>query len=116
MVSFSVAIKRGFTKTFSWNARASRAEYWWFFLFNVACMALGAAWDYTLLALVMLLLTLPNLGVFVRRMHDCDRSGWNLLWFWIPLIGPIVLIALLCDRGDPETNYYGWPPGSRADW
>jgi uncharacterized membrane protein YhaH (DUF805 family) len=116
MVGLSEAVKRGFTKTFTWEARASRAEYWWFFLFSLACNALALAWDYTAVALVSLLLALPNFSVFVRRMHDCGRSGWNILWYWIPLIGLIVLLALLCDRGDPETNEYGWPPGSRADW
>ncbi|MER5220431.1 DUF805 domain-containing protein [Streptomyces flaveus] len=120
MVGFSEAVKRGFTKTFSWSGRASRAEYWWFFLFiliwYIPGIVLLAERDVPVLFFACLLLSVPWLGVFVRRMHDCGRSGVNWLWSWIPLIGPIVLLAMLCDRGDPETNEYGWPPGSRADW
>ncbi|GAB3015105.1 DUF805 domain-containing protein [Streptomyces pseudoechinosporeus] len=120
MVGFSEAVKRGFTKTFSWEGRASRAEYWWFYLFSLACLipsvALTVAWEVPVVLPVWLFLFVPSLGVFVRRMHDCGRSGWNWLWPCIPLIGVIVLLALLCDRGDSETNEYGWPPGSRADW
>jgi uncharacterized membrane protein YhaH (DUF805 family) len=116
MVGFSVAVKRGFTKAFSWGGRASRAEYWWFVLLYLACLALAIALEPTLAPLVWLVMFVPTLGVFVRRMHDCGRSGWNWLWSWVPVIGTIVLLAMLCHRGDSETNEYGWPPGSRADW
>ena len=115
MVGFSVAVKRGFTKAFSWGgvppepSTGGSSSY-------LACLALAIALEPTLSPLVWLVMFVPTLGVFVRRMHDCGRSGWNWLWSWVPVIGIIVLLAMLCDRGDSETNEYGWPPGSRADW
>ncbi|MGC9544405.1 DUF805 domain-containing protein [Streptomyces sp. UG1] len=120
MVSFSEAVKRGFAQTFSWSGRASRAEYWWFFLFYIICLiastALTVQSEVPVVAFVWLLLVVPTLGVFVRRMHDCNRSGWSYFWSLIPLIGLIVLIAFLCERGDPETNDYGRPPERKVDW
>jgi uncharacterized membrane protein YhaH (DUF805 family) len=120
MVGFSEAVRRGLTQTFSWEGRASRSEYWWFILFGIACyipsVALTVAWEYPVVAFVWLLLIVPTLGVFVRRMHDTGRSGWSYFLSWIPLIGLIVLIAFLCQRGDAETNEYGLPPGAKREW
>ena len=54
---------------------------------------------------------LPGLAVFVRRLHDTDRSGW---WFWIgliPWLGAIILFAFLVTEGSPGHNRYGPPVG-----
>ncbi|WP_422653644.1 DUF805 domain-containing protein [Hansschlegelia sp.] len=40
-------------------------------------------------------------------MHDTDRSGWNYLWIFLPLIGAIILIVFFCQRGSPGRNRYG---------
>lgn len=53
---------------------------------------------------------LPQLAVFVRRMHDIGKSGWNWLIGFIPIVGFIVLLVFLCREGDSKPNEYGNPP------
>ncbi len=38
---------------------------------------------------------IPSLALFVRRMHDIRKSGWNILWIFLPFFGWIYLIYLL---------------------
>lgn len=111
-----------FKKYAVWQGRAQRAEYWYFVLFtllaNIALTMIDAVagtldqqTGYGLLSgLFALLVFLPSLAVFVRRLHDTGRSGW---WFWlglIPLIGAIVLLVFMCLDSDPESNDYGPSP------
>jgi len=51
--------------------------------------------------------------VTIRRLHDTDRSGWNLLWGLIPLIGTIMLIVFYCTDGTPGPNRFGPDPKAR---
>jgi uncharacterized membrane protein YhaH (DUF805 family) len=123
MVGFVDAIKLAFRQYVVWRGRATRSEYWYFFLFSIlyyivafiltlvlAHMApvVGAVVG-GLLLLGELALILPTLSVLVRRLHDTDRSGG---WYWISLIpgvGTIVLIVLLCEAGTPGPNRFGPP-------
>lgn len=57
-----------------------------------------------------LVLFLPNLAVTVRRLHDINKSGWNILWGIIPLIGSILLIVWCCQDSNLEANQYGESP------
>jgi uncharacterized membrane protein YhaH (DUF805 family) len=51
----------------------------------------------------------------VRRLHDQARSAWWLLWVVIPVLGPLVLAALLLlKRGTPGDNQYGDDPRVRG--
>lgn len=97
------------------NGRASKAEYWWFFLFNflvgIAAMVIDKilSTDELFNALVTLALFLPGLAVFVRRMHDTGRSGWWIL-LSLTIIGIIPLIIWLVQDGDKNMNQYGSVP------
>ena len=42
-----------------------------------------------------LLIIVPFLALFVRRMHDIGKSGWNILWIFVLVIGWVYLIYLL---------------------
>ncbi|MGH7840618.1 MAG: DUF805 domain-containing protein [Candidatus Binataceae bacterium] len=88
-MGFFEAIQTCFTKYVVFEGRARRAEYWWFFLFNLIVSAVGRL-SPLLSAIVSLALILPNLAVNMRRLHDVDRSGWYLL---LPL--PAGVIALV---------------------
>ena len=50
------------------------------------------------------------LAVQVRRLHDIDKSGWNILWFNIPLVGSILMIVWYCRRGTVGDNRFGPDP------
>lgn len=55
-------------------------------------------------------LFLPALAVTVRRFHDIGKSGWNILWAAIPLIGPIIVLVWMCQDSDVVANKYGESP------
>jgi len=66
------------------KGRASRAEFWWFYLFTVLVGLVTGLLDgllgtESLIGMVAsLALLLPWLAVSVRRLHDSDLSGWWL--------------------------------------
>ena len=103
--------------------RASRSEYWKFYLFCLILVVGGVILDLALgttiededgefaggavFWLTALVLLLPLISVSVRRLHDTDRSGW---WYWIsliPLIGPIIFLVWMCTRGTSGANRFG---------
>ena len=65
---------------------------------------------YVLLCIYGLIILIPNISVFVRRMHDIGRSGW---WYWIafvPIAGAIVLLVFLLTGSNRGDNQYGPEP------
>ena len=113
-MSFSEAVKSGFEHYVVFDGRASRAAFWWWFLFSIlvgiAASILDAIIGIPVLAIVVSLgLILPNLSVSIRRLHDTDRSGWWILIGLIPLIGFIVLLVFYLQGSDPGDNSYGPP-------
>ena len=58
--------------------RASRSEFWWFFLFQII-VGLIVGWIPFLDVIISLALFLPGLAVTVRRLHDINRTGWWML-------------------------------------
>lgn len=83
-MTFSQAIAACFSSYASFSGRASRPEFWWFFLFQVLA-SLGASMvgDW-LNGVVVLALLLPGLAVGTRRLHDIGKTGW---WQLIMLTG-----------------------------
>ncbi|MDR7335280.1 DUF805 domain-containing protein [Roseateles asaccharophilus] len=98
-MTFQESIRTCFSKYVDFSGRASRSEYWWFFLFLVIIYVAGALFSDFIYYLLVLGTFLPSLAVAVRRLHDTDRSGWWLLIGFIPLIGGIILIVLLAQEG-----------------
>ena len=108
------------------STRASRRECGFFFVFYfILCLALcvvntmlGAIFEDPIVAfrlttgvsvIVALLLIVPTYAVLVRRLHDTGRRGWWILLYFIPWIGTIALIIMLCQKSD-EDNKYGPNP------
>jgi uncharacterized membrane protein YhaH (DUF805 family) len=113
-MTFAESIKACFAKYADFNGRASRSEYWWFFLFAVlGGMALSMVSN-TLALLFNLALLVPSLAVGARRLHDTDRSGWMLLIWLIPLVGWIVVIYFLAQE-PKEPNRFGPAPALQPD-
>jgi uncharacterized membrane protein YhaH (DUF805 family) len=102
------------------QGRARRAEFWWFFLFNwiIGMILMVIDWKAgfmlterqgLLSSLYSLAVFLPNLGVLVRRMHDCNKAG---PYWLIPIYGWFVLP---CTAGDIGPNRFGPDPKQTND-
>lgn len=101
-MGFGEAIKVCFNKYANFSGRASRAEYWWFYLFTflVTMVTCGVGG---------LVFIIPQYSVGARRLHDTGRSGWLQLLGLIPIVG-LVLIYWWVLEGDQGTNEYGEKP------
>lgn len=127
-----------FTKHYAdFSGRARRREYWGTVLFNVIVqVALNVALvavlailfssieingEVTVSPLLFVLINipryiyslvwlLPSLAVAVRRLHDIGKSGWNLLWIFLPIIGWIMLIYWYCQDSELGENKWGANP------
>ena len=101
-----------FAKSFNFEDRGSRAEFWLFYLAvyvlqPVIILVFGRLlWIAVPLAL---LLYIPQLAAAARRLHDVGRSGWNLLWV-LTIIGIPVVLWWLVTPSDPGENRYGEEP------
>jgi uncharacterized membrane protein YhaH (DUF805 family) len=105
------AVKAVFSKYATFEGRARRSEYWWFFLFSmIIAIVLNLIRPGVLGGIWSLVTLLPSLAVGARRLHDIDRTGWWLLIGFIPLIGWIVLIVFFATRGQPGANRFGADP------
>lgn len=94
------------------TGRASRPEYWWFYLatiivyvvLSIITSLLGGG---TILRLVSLAINLglvvPVIAAGIRRLHDTDRSGW---WLLVPFAN----LYFLASEGSDGENQYGAPP------
>ena len=55
-----------------------------------------------------LVLLIPSFSVTIRRLHDVNKSGCNLLWY-ITIIGVFYIIILNILKGTDDDNKYGAP-------
>jgi len=109
------------TRYAQFDGRASRKEFWMFYLFVMLVtvvgyigMGIGAAMGSDVLTMLFgaivilfILATLvPFIAVSVRRLHDTDKSGWFMLLGMIPFAG-IVLLVFYVLPGTPSDNRFG---------
>jgi uncharacterized membrane protein YhaH (DUF805 family) len=131
-MSFGDAVRTCVSKFATFDGRASRSEFWWFYLFAVlvgfvgylpilVLTLIGATSNdgaisgiFTLLSvifwivwlIVVVALYIPLLAVGSRRLHDRGQSGWLQLLLLVPC-GSIVLIVFWVLEGTPGDNAYG---------
>ena len=102
-------------KYFTFSGRATRSEFWWFYLFTILVIYGSfflCIWIYpnnpeivfSVCGVLMLLLFIPNLAVSVRRLHDVGISGWGLLIGLIPIVGPFMLLTQYLSPSIPESS------------
>jgi uncharacterized membrane protein YhaH (DUF805 family) len=105
-MTFKESIQTCFSKYADFNGRASRPEYWWFYLFVLLVYMVAYVVIGRIAGLLCILIVLPSLAAGARRMHDIDKSGWWLLIGIIPILGALVLIYFLVQPGK-EPNRFG---------
>ncbi|NOC84873.1 DUF805 domain-containing protein [Ruegeria sp. HKCCD6428] len=114
-MTFSDAIRTCFSKFFTFSGRASRPEYWFFFLFIVIWNIIAGIIDWQFFtqvaitegdevksvtatssapvqSIVGLIVFFPHLAVAWRRMHDTGRSG---LYALLPILLVLGAFAVL---------------------
>lgn len=104
-------------KKFTFKGRASRFEYWNFFLITAVLFIIAISLEikteiplYILTAPVCILTTIQGLAVTIRRFHDIGKSGW---WYFIgivPIIGAIIYFVFTVMPGNDGSNQYGPSP------
>ncbi len=82
------------------EGRVGREVYWRFILFVSIIFVLLSLFDLLLktpflIVLFVFLMLSPLIGLSVRRLHDIGQSGWLLIIGFVPIIGWMILIALL---------------------
>mgnify|MGYP006094097037 CR=1 FL=1 len=99
-MGFAESITTCMGKYATFEGRATRSEFWWFYLFTlllgwgaiiVGAVSLGLEGGQILQGVVNLIFLLPFLAVSCRRMHDIGKSGWSLLWMFTIIGIPVVI-------------------------
>ncbi len=114
-MTFSEAVKTCFSKFLTFSGRASRPEYWFFFLFIMIWNVIAGIIDWQFFtqvtttqaegatsvtavsnqpvqSIVGLIVFFPHLAVAFRRMHDTGRSG---LYALLPILLILAAFAVL---------------------
>lgn len=123
-MNFWQAIASGFTQYVTFGGRASRSEFWYWFLFSLLggliTEMLNSAFFGTsipsaspLNGIFNLILFLPSLAIEVRRLHDINRTGWWLL-IAFTILGIFLLWYWACKKGTDGPNRFGPDPLSGA--
>lgn len=112
------AFKLFFTRTFDFDGRSSRKEFWLGILPNAVIMliligltvyALSGFSEVinpfsitmlTLFSLFCIIEIVPSLSLIVRRMHDIGKSGKYLFVLFIPIVGFVWYIYLVTRKTD----------------
>lgn len=97
------SVKSCLQQFISAHGRASRSEFWYFFLFsfvfNIVLLAIILRTGLPFLSFLSYVVAIPLLMVSIRRLHDINRSGWwLLLQFGLGFITLIILWVLPSDK------------------
>ena len=107
-MTFSESVSSVFEKYAKGAGRASRSEYWWWYLFTflvglvVGLIEVELGTGSILTGIVNLALLCPGICVAIRRCHDSGHSGW---WGICPSDN---LVMMFLPSG-PNENGYGMP-------
>lgn len=116
-IGFGAALVRAVRLSFRFRGRASRPEFWYFFLAYVPLVltlggienAVDEEWFYILCTVLYLPWLVPFVSVGARRLHDTGRSAWWCVGV-ISCFGWLILTVFWSERSKPGPNRFGPPP------
>ena len=115
-MSFTGALSASLSQSLTFNGRASRHEFWCFFIFYMwvwilmLVLLVAEPMMAPLFFLIGLSAILPMFSVSVRRLHDIDRSAYWMLISFVPVIGSYALSWMMTCPGTKGENRYGPEP------
>lgn len=93
------AVREGLVRGLDFTGTTPRAAFWWFLLAVEMVMVLTSILSQTFgplpFQIAALLLLLPLVAAFTRRLRDAGLSPWWQLISLVPLVGILVLLFLL---------------------
>ena len=111
-VGFWEAVRLAFSQYATFSGRATRKEYFYYLLFNLAVsgvllllMELGVPLANVVNMVYSCGTLIPGLALYFRRLHDGGYSGWAGLWSLLPIAGPIILVMLVFWDSDGDNKY-----------
>ena len=72
---------QNFWVDYTGTGRATRAEYWWCVLVYIVIIGTILSFSRILVLVWTLVTMIPFICLTIRRLHDANRSAWNILWF-----------------------------------
>ena len=123
------AVGSVFSKYAMFRGRAPRSEYWWFYLFEIIAIVALVLIDLSFLMNDPIVLNdpsrvdifslftfyyvvisfIPRLAVTVRRFHDAGMSGFLILVYFVPVVGWLIVQALMMMPSERDHNIHGAP-------
>lgn len=96
------ALTRAFKKYADFQGRASKSEFWFFYLWSfifVWIPIVNIIWFFASF--------IPLLAVGTRRLHDIGKPGVYWLFSFIPFAGFIIMIVFWATDAERNDNVYG---------
>ena len=130
-MGFFEAINSVFAGYFRFTGRAPRSEFWWFFLFEVLAISVLDFVDFRMvlsavaaegsnqaallaispfdfmLVYYFIATFVPRLAVTIRRLHDVGLSGFFYLFYFVPIVGALVVLVLTLLPSEADDNMHG---------
>lgn len=98
------AYKQFWNDYFNFSGRINRNNFWlnvlmnyiiiFSLLFLIAVSEEQAPLYYLIMMIYFVITIIPNISMQVRRLHDVNQSGIVLVLYFLPVIGPIILLVL----------------------
>ena len=112
------SVSTGLGKFLVFSGRATRSEFWWYYLFLVIISIIINIVSYEMFALetalkintfVSVAMSATIFAAGSRRLHDIGKSGW---WQLLTITGSgvIFLVVWWATATRNETNKYGQTP------
>ncbi len=102
------------------KGRSSRKQFWNYQLYSFLLTLLlsfstllfsFSKFSALIFFIPIILMTLANFTLSIRRLHDSNKSGWWLLTAFIPFLGPFIYLYLMgIEKGTEGENNYGHMP------
>ena len=98
---------------FEFSGRVCRRRFWMITLYSMI-LGMFISVVTTILPflgflgyLYMIVLAIPSICLYIRRLHDINLPGWFVLLMFIPFVGFLALVFLFAIPGDNKANNYG---------
>ncbi|MEX1317337.1 MAG: DUF805 domain-containing protein [Synechococcaceae cyanobacterium] len=90
------AFTSAWTRSFDYQGRSNRGDYWWFVLANFIVLLVLYPISKALYNVYSVATIVPGIPLAVRRLRDIGKPWPWIFLGLIPIIGTIWLIVLFC--------------------